>query len=119
MVAVMDRNPHLQQMSLLRQPWNEIEAAAGGIMQCNPDDFVECSYGPNQWVEHRRFFTTNPCLYRKSLIESRTWPLGPQSEGIFSIELLSDPRATCGIWGKKFGTPKVEHIGYERTGIGY
>lgn len=119
MITVMDRNPQLQQMSLLRQSWNEAEKAVGGIMQAHPDDFIEYQYGPNHWVEHRRFFTTNPCIYRKQLIVDYEWPEGFQSEGIFSINLLSDPKLTCGFWGEKFGAPKVEHIGHQRVGTGY
>lgn len=118
MIAVLDRNPQLQQMSLLRQPWNEEEKAAGGIMQLHPEDYTEYQYGPMKWVEQRRYFTTNPCLYRKRVINF-PWPEGPNSEGRFTQQLLKNPSATFGIWGKKFGAPKVEHIGHQRVGTGY
>jgi len=75
MIAVMERNLQLQQMSLLRQSWNEEEKVAGGIMQLHPEDFTEFSYGPMKWVEHRRYFTTNPCLYRRTLVDYCTCPM--------------------------------------------
>lgn len=120
MIAVMNHNPQLQQLALLRQPWNEEEKTAGGIMQLHPEDFFEWQYGPFHWVSQRRFFTTNPCIYRKDLLNLREWPKGENSEGRFTLRLLETyPESVFGFWGKKFAAPKVEHIGHERIGTGY
>ena len=59
MAQVLDRNPHLMQMAMRRQPWNPIEEAAGGIVESDPDAYLEVSDGLSTWLEHRKFFTTN------------------------------------------------------------
>lgn len=128
MIEVLDRHSHLVQMALRRQSWNDAERAAGGIVEQHPDDYTEhtekypCTYCPNghsyQWLEHRRFFTTNPSVYRASLCDSG-WPQVPNSEGIFTHQLLADPALTFGFWGPRNSAPKVHHIGDERAGSGY
>lgn len=115
MGRVLDRYLHLVQVALLRQPWNDEERRAGGIVQCHPDDFERRSDINGEWLEHRRFFTTNPCLYRRSLTK-RGWPQKPRSEGLFSLDLIRDG-FTMAVWGD--GTPWVTHIGDERVGTGY
>lgn len=115
---VLETQPHLVQVALLRQPWNEEEKAAGGIIECHPDDYREVCDGSNTWREHRRFFTTNPCMYRRSLME-RGWPDVEHSEGHFSIELFKDPTARSAFWGTNTQGPWVNHIGLERVGVGY
>lgn len=118
MARVLDRNPHLRQLALRRQPWNPQEAAAGGIVEQDPDAYRECSDGIAVWLEHRKFFTTNPSLYRRSLTR-RGWPEGDQSEGRFGLSLFADEDATCGFWGPRDSAPKVHHIGDQRVGTGY
>lgn len=118
MVAVMTERPHIQQMALRRQPWNEGEVAAGGIVEQHPADYSDRSDGPDCWLEHRRFFTTNPSLYRSELCR-RGWPTGAQSEGRFGLDLFADPSATCGFWGDRMSPPWVTHIGIRRAGMGY
>lgn len=123
MAAVLDRQPHLVQLALRRQPWNAEEAAAGGIVEQHPDDYTECLEhwpdGPT-WLEHRRFFTTNPSLYRRSLILDHDWPEGVNSEGRFGIGLLAEhPDWRFGFWGSRDSGEAVEHIGHVRAGVGY
>ena len=118
MAEVLDARPHLVQLALRRQPWNEAERAAGGIVELHPHDFVEVSDGRSAWLEHRRFFTTNPSLYRRSLID-RGWPQGPESEGRFGIRLCEDPGVRFGYWGARDSGEWVTHIGDHRAGSGY
>ncbi len=118
MQRVLDRNPQLVQLALRRQPWNDDERAAGGIIEQHPDDYVDCSDGVSHWLEHRRFFTTNPSIYRRSLIE-KGWPAGKNSEGVFTRQLLDGPGVRFAYWGRRTDPPKVEHIGEHRTGTGY
>lgn len=120
MADTLMRNQHLVQLALRRQPWNDEERAAGGIIEQHPDDYTqsvdELGY---RWVEHRRFFTTNPSLYRRSLIE-HGWPEGEHSEGHFTHKILAlDPRKRFAFWGDRHDEPWVEHIGHERAGVGY
>lgn len=118
MVELLERHPHLAQVSLKRQPWNERECLAGGIVEADPDDFTECFDGKATWTEHRRYFTTNPSLYPTSLC-GLGWPQGSESEGHFTHRLLEDPLLRFAIWGGKFDPPAVEHIGEVRAGVGY
>jgi len=119
MASVLLREKYLAQLALRRQPWNAEELAAGGIVELHPDDFIAAAdeHG-NEWLEHRRFFTTNPGLYRRELME-RGWPTGEQSEGRFSLQLFEDPGARSGYWGSRDSGEWCHHIGHVRAGIGY
>lgn len=123
MMRVLTWHREIVQMALLRQPVNEHEIAAGGIMQMHPQDYMRgpwtpCACGaPDGWYEHRRFFTTNPSLYGRSLIH-REWPDGKHSEGRFGLALFEeDPLAVSAFWGD--GEEWCEHIGAVRVGTGY
>lgn len=120
MIAVLERQPHLSQMSLLRQAVNEEEKAAGGIIPAHPEDYVEVTDQGDTWIETQRFiFTTNPSIYSTALI-ARGWPNERESEGKFGAYLRRDrPEVRCGIWGALNDPPRVQHIGDERTGGGY
>lgn len=118
MIAVLADRPYLVQLALRRQPWNDDERAAGGIVEQHPDDYIDCSDGDHHWLEHRRFFTTNPSLYRKSLL-AVGWPRGLQSEGRFSHQLLASPKVRFGFWGSRDSGEAVTHIGHQRVGVGY
>lgn len=130
---ILATQPHVAQVALKRQPWNETEAAAGGIPQVNPEAWtdraapdVEGCGGPGwpAWCEQRLFFTTNPSLYRRSLID-RGWPTGEHSEGRFSVDLFEqDPTTVCAFMGRTTDPPWVHHIGganfvSHRTGTNY
>lgn len=119
MMDVLDDHPHLVQLALRRQPWNEEERAAGGIVERYPYAYTDCSDTDDRWwLEHRLFMTTNPSLYRRSLcLES--WPDGARSEGRFTHQLLEDPDVRFGFWGERGSGEWVEHIGDERVGVGY
>ncbi len=116
-VAVMRDNPNLVQIALKRQPWNSEERKAGGFIELSPYDYIEKTDGKHTWTEHRKFFTTNPSVYGRKIVELG-WPDEEHSEGKFGFKVRD-----AGLWGSflgaKFDPPKVEHIGYDRTGIGY
>lgn len=134
MVKVLEHHPHLAQMALRRQPWNDAERAAGGVVEQHPEDYSDAEWwydvydragtpdGYDRlvalWLEHRRFFTTNPCLYRRSLMD-RGWPDGVNSEGRFGIDLFADGVLAAGYWGARGSGEWCEHIGVERVGTGY
>lgn len=119
MISVMEKNPHLVQMALKRQPCNQKEWEAGGLIELNPYSYHEHTDGDSYWLEHRNFFTTNPSLYRKSLTQLG-WPVGNNSEGNFGIGVFSkDNTLKSGYWGAKFDSPKCIHIGDYRNGAGY
>lgn len=123
--AVLDRHPRLVHMALRRQPWNDEEKAAGGIVEIHPEGYRDVTDGEDQWLEHRMFWTTNPSVYRKTLLEVG-WPEGVQSEGNFAPKLMAQGTAEVGgddmmfgFWGARDSGTWVEHIGQERAGTGY
>jgi hypothetical protein len=120
MIAVLDAHPELVQLVLKRQPWNEAEKAAGGIIERDPDSFHEVTDGSDIWTEHNAFFSTNPSLYRASLPLEVPWPQAPECEGRFTFAIRSQiPNARFAFWGAKFDSPWVSHIGTKRVGNGY
>lgn len=118
MAAVLDHHPHIVQMALRRQPWNEQERVAGGIVECWPDQYRDCEWRGHQWLEHRLFFTTNPSLYRTSLC-AKGWPTGLRSERAFSNIVFSDLDAVSAFWGARDSGKAVHHVGDQRVGVGY
>lgn len=119
MAAVLAAHPYLAQLALRRQPWNEAEKEAGGIVEMHPDDYVERDLNGWHWLEHTRCFTTNPCLYPRAICEYG-WPAGPESEGRFGLELVKgSPDIRFGFWGARDSGEACEHIGEVRTGTGY
>lgn len=118
MLHILETQPHVVQVVLKRQPWNDAEQAAGGIVELHPHDFTERTDGSAVWTEHRRFFSTNPCLYRASLCELG-WPQVAQSEGVFTHQLLADLDLRFAFLGAPLDPPLVTHIGRDRVGTGY
>lgn len=119
MAALLTARPELVQVALRRQPWNPEEHAAGGIVEQHPHDYGdETTEAGEPFLTHRRFFTTNPSLYRRSLI-AHGWPETDHSEGVFTHRLLADPEARFAFWGARTDSPWVTHIGTERVGTGY
>lgn len=117
MIAILEGNPDIAQVALKRQPVNAEECAAGGIVDCHPDDFEERKWSAWTVTTHRRFWTTNPSLYSTRYCRMG-WPQEPESEGKFTHKLLADPLLRFAFWGRKYAPPMVEHIG-ERVGVGY
>lgn len=119
MIGVLQRHPDLLQLSLKRQPVNQEEKRVGDFIALHPDDYHEVRDGDDVWLEQRRFFTTNPSVYRASLCQ-RGWPQEKHSEGMFTGYYFRDhPDHWSGIWGAKWDPPRVHHIGDLRTGKGY
>jgi hypothetical protein len=128
MCYLLGHRRYLAQVALLRQSWNDIERAAGGIIPSRPNAFTTrqeiCAGLTYNWLEHREFFTTNPCMYSKWLISTTDWPTGNESEGHYGILLkthgfggVSGSEVKFGYWGH--GLEMVTHIGKERNGTGY
>jgi hypothetical protein len=106
MAATLDANPHLAQLVLKRQAWNDEEKEAGGIVECWPDLYEEVEASGGWYTQHRLYFSTNPCMYRRELTE-RGWPDGPHSERTFTDQLLEDPATRFAFVGGKFD-PRTE-----------
>lgn len=110
---VLEREPKLAQIVLKRQPWSPEEAAAGGIVEKDPDDYIECgAFGRSiRWTEHRRLFSLNPCLIPRHVLEMG-WPDGNEAE--FARQCL-DRGLRFAYFGRKYDPPRVEHVGAIRA----
>lgn len=120
MLRILEARPEVAQVSLKRQAWNNLEKAAGGIVEANPQWFTEVNNPalPTH-TQHRVYFTTNPSLYRVDLCRMG-WPQVPHSEGTFThIVLSKNPATVFAIHGAKYAAPAVHHIGDSRAGGGY
>jgi hypothetical protein len=121
-VRVMEATPHLKQMSIKRQSWFPLEKAAGPtvIDRFDPKLFVERQSPEGPWISHRTFYTLNPHLVSRALLQVIRWPAVPNSENAFGARLFRDPRPICGIWGSKADDPWVLHQeNAVRVGTGY
>jgi hypothetical protein len=130
---ILNLRPCLAQVALLRQPWNEHEKAAGGIVEMHPDWYQERlatlhSNGHNLgWLEHTVCFTTNPFLARTEVMQrGPDWPTGPDSEGRFGFDIrregfgsIDGEDVRFSYLGRKGDAPRVNHIGHVRTGSNY
>jgi hypothetical protein len=133
MAGVLHMNPHIVQVALRRQPWNDAEREAGGVVELHPDAFVDrnvwglhfTSWGAEDprlhpILEHTLFWTTNPSLYRRSLIQTEGWPTGSRSEGRFTANIRArHPGWRFAYWGARDSGEWVFHTGNERAGVGY
>lgn len=121
MAALLDRHPELVQVALRRQAWNREELAAGGVVEVAPGDFEDQrdELLDLDYLTHRRFFTTNPSLYRRRLMVEHSWPDGAHSEGYFSAAVFADPDARSAFLGARDSGEWVHHIGSTRAGTGY
>lgn len=117
MIEVLGVGDRLAQVALKRQPVNELEFAAGGLVEMWPDLYKEVRHGDLVWTEHDLFFTTNPSVYTAHLA-TLGWPQVSGSEAKFSNRLRDDGYKFA-YWGGKFDPPKVTHIGDVRVGTGY
>lgn len=115
MISVLESDTKLAQVALLRGPWAPDEIQAGGIIQQHPGSYARLEANGIQYLRHRRYFTTNPCLYRRSIME-RGWPAIKNSEIAFTKKLRTRGMQFAYLGD---GEPQVTHIGDERVGIGY
>ena len=118
MIAILERHPELAQMVLKRQAVNGDEIAAGGVIEQHPADYTERTEGDDTWIEHRRYWSTNPGVYSARWCRLG-WPQEDQSEGMFTHRLLRDPLLRFACWGALSDPPLVHHIGAVRAGHGY
>lgn len=111
MAAVLAVNPKLAQLCLLRQPWNEQEHAAGGIIQADPTAYDQRKTIGKSWLAHRKLFSLNPCLIPRWVVDLG-WDDG--NERGFTDRLLADSDIEFGYWGVPTDQ-HVTHIGHQRS----
>jgi hypothetical protein len=108
MASCLSANPNLAQLVLKRQPCNPQEAAAGGIIECYPNEYAD----RDGFVEHKRLFSLNPCLIPRHIID-RGWP-DHGGEREFTDPLVADGY-TFGFWGMRNDRPRCFHVGEQRS----
>ncbi len=112
LVYILERAPHLAQVVLKRQAWSAEERAAGGIIEMNPSDYIDChSMRSTAWCEHMRIFSLNPCLIPRKVLEVG-WPA--TNEAGFTEECRRHG-LRFGFYGPKAAPPVVTHHGTHRA----
>lgn len=107
MCDVLDANPRLAHLVLKRQPWSDVEHAAGGIIEMRPDSYVD----RDGWVEHINFFSLNP-----SIVPRRVFEQGfPEGSEPAQTERLLAQGYVFGFWGDRNDPPRCHHIGAVRA----
>lgn len=125
LAAVVDAEPRVAQMALMRDASNSDERRAGGLYEHRLDQYtqrrgdVDREHRPPalvHWLDHASYFTTNPSLMTRAFMADNPWPAyADDCEGLFSID-LSARGYRYGAWGE--GEPWCHHIG-QRDGSGY
>jgi hypothetical protein len=109
LVWILDHVPHLAQVVLKRQPWSDEERAAGGIIELNPGDYVQCAGMRHslRWVEHHRIFSLNPCLIPRRILELG-WPDGNEAE---FTQICIEAGYRFAFYGGIDDPPRIQHVG--------
>lgn len=112
MCRTIEYNTHLAQMVLKRGPWSTEEHAAGGMIETASGEYVDTP----GWLEHKRLFSLNPCVYPYWVTTSGV-PSDPARSGIERVltDRLLAQGMVFGIWGSRAESPYVEHVGHQRA----
>lgn len=114
LAALLHCEPHLAQISLKRQPVNDVEEAAGGFIQTNPSAYFERTCETTSWIEHRVNYTFNPHLVSHSVTELALSNPGDGLERGITDTLLTHGYS-FGIYGTVADEPRVIHTGKHRS----
>ncbi len=115
MAALLDRNPHLAQVVLKRQPWSDPEKAAGGIIEMNPDAYHDCFDGSFWWTEHETLFSMNPSLIARRTLELEWDVANPGGVERAVTDACHDKGLKFAYYGRKSYRPRCAHVGYQRS----
>lgn len=127
LAEVLDAEPDLAQLALVRCPWG-VEVEVGGFIPLFPDRYErrttwveKASYtAPARWIASSVDWTSSPALLRASLPRAVDWPGGHGCELELGPRIVEAGYATCsGYWG--WGEPWCAHTGMKRVdgGFGY
>ncbi len=110
MAFLLRTNPQLVQMALVRASVNPPEEAVGGFVFQHLEDYSQ----KEDYFQHGRLFTLNPCLYPMSTI-NMGWPdHGGESEFTTKVHSI-DKDYRFGFYGNIYDEPLVTHIGGRRS----
>ncbi len=110
MAFLLRTNPQLVQMALVRASVNPPEEAVGGFVFQHLEDYSQ----KEDYFQHGRLFTLNPCLYPMSTVKMG-WPdHGGESEFTTKVHSI-DKDYRFGFYGNIYDEPLVTHIGGRRS----
>lgn len=122
MARVLDTEPQVCQVALRRGA----EPGETPVIDAWPGSFVDRTTGllgngqparVQEWLEHCLFWTTNPSLYRRELVDDFEWPEPPGCEAAFT-DTLRVAGKSFAYWGDRHDAPWITHTG-RRTGHSY
>lgn len=137
LAALLDAEPNLVQVALVRCPWGgeipfggyiPMRAALGhdwyerrSTFQYQSGDPVLDHYGQPctfEWIASTVDWTSSPALLRTSLAREVEWPASAGCEGTLGPRIQAVyPDAVSGYWG--WAEPWCSHIGMERVAGGH
>ena len=110
MVRILDANPMLSQVSLKRQPVNDVEIAAGGYMETSPGAYTQ----QDGYVAQSLCYTFNPHIAPADVIRlCLSEPNDGLERGITDTLLFYNFH--FGIYGRIKDAPRIHHIGEKRS----
>jgi len=113
MIQLLHCERHLAQVSLKRQPVNDVEERAGGFMQLWPvGTYTERQCETGKWVEHQSLFTFNPCVIPRRAMEPALSTDGLE-RGV--TDILLQHGYSFGVLGTVEDEPRVHHLGTHRS----
>jgi hypothetical protein len=112
LAQIIEHDSSVAQVCFKRQPVWPGEIAAGTIF-CG-DDFQQC----DGYVRSSHYWTCNPSLMPMWVYRDNPWPDGDDSEKAFGDALYPKGYYTA-TYGKLADPPRIEHLGGERTNVGY
>ena len=104
MIATLNTYRYLANMVLVRQPWNQQERKANGLLKANRPFLTPRDGG--RWQEHDRGFWLNPMIAHSSLL--RTLKPGVEQE---LTKQCTARRLRFGWWGAVDDDPRCIHVG--------
>lgn len=141
LAELLDAEPRIAQVALVRCPWGA-EIAYGGYIPQFPDRYtrrltyshpawpgasqdwlrqnIMSALVENEWIESTVDWTSSPALLRAALTREVSWPAEPGCELELGPRIRAiRPDAVSAYWG--WGEPWTAHVGMERVegGHGY
>lgn len=113
MAAILDADNDLAQIALVRQPWWPNEHAAGGLLPSLEAQGI-LLYQADHHVEHTGGWTSNPCLFRRTLPAAQPWPTAAWSEAAYGAQLRAAGYRFA-YYGHRADGPRLTHVGQRTT----
>ncbi len=111
--AFLDKHKEVAEVTFLRNRCYPAEMDPATVLGHNPKRLKDRKQGPWRWSEHTMYFSANPSVYRKDLVQLG-WPLDKGSEMVVTHRILAQGQHFA-YWGHKKDEPTLTHIGEYRA----